>query len=176
MQYIHMHTVPQTDIHIPSHLLRLYQSNPLWRKWSRAEWVSKLNAYSYQQKKKQRMTQFTHHVITLTSVTNRGGLTVISAQVGMLTKASEKVIRREIQDYGVHCNIALQTRTQVLSYIQFNNIHKEFSCAIHSTDLIKTIVQRYITIRIHCETHKSSFFSNDNIKSKFNRLVIFQHQ
>ena len=65
-------------------------------------------------------------------------------------------------------------KAPTLTYVLLNNIHTKFTCAIHSTELIKTIINRYALIRIKYETTKM-IPKQDNMRQKLSRLIVFSH-
>ena len=88
-----------------------------------------------------------------------------------LCKAAEKSIR-SIDTLDTHAIKRVKAHT--LTYVLLNNIHTKFTCAIHSTELIKTIINRYALIRIKYETTKM-IPKQDNMRQKLSRLVVFSH-
>lgn len=113
---------------------------------------------------------------TLVSVKNRGGLVVISPNTKKLFVVSEQLLRNYITCNGVDTNVLIKTRNGVLNHILLGNLHGFMKCAVHSTSTIRSLIHRYIMIRVHYETQKITSEKNENIRSKLNRLVIFQHQ
>ena len=114
--------------------------------------------------------------ITLVSSKDRGGLIYCSDFMKKMCVISEQTIRNHISAKGIDKNIVMSCRSNILNHIFFNNLHRGVQCAVHCAHIIKTIVTRYILIRIHHETQQEESKKNDNIRSKLNRLVIFQHQ
>ena len=108
---------------------------------------------------------------TLISVKNRGGLMTPNSAMVELCKAAEKSIR-SIDKLDTHAIKHVKAHT--LTYVLLNNIHTKFTCAIHSTELIKTIINRYALIRIKYETTKM-IPKQDNMRQKLSRLVVFSH-
>lgn len=109
---------------------------------------------------------------TLISIKNRGGLTIPNTPMLRLCKAAEQCIRWSLQVLDSAAIKRVQAHT--LTYTLLNNIHLDFKCASHATELIKTIIQRYTIIRIKYEASKLDP-KQDNMRQKLNRLVVFSH-
>lgn len=111
--------------------------------------------------------------LTLVAVKDRGGLIKPHTAVIGVCLAAERSIRLLVTKLGLQHNIHQRVVTQTLSYVLLNNTHAAYTCAAHSTSLIKMIIERYSLIRIHHETSKLT--NTNNTRSKLNRIVIFSH-
>ena len=112
--------------------------------------------------------------VTLINSKNRGGLVQPHPAVVEICLITEKAIRYLLQTIGLVNNINLRITNHALSHILLNNIHRKFSCSIHSTALVTLIVKRYTLVRIHHETTKLAA-NTDNKRSKLSRLIVFSH-
>ena len=112
--------------------------------------------------------------LTLIKAKDRGGLIKPNPILTQICIACEKSVQSAVSRHGISSNIHKAVGTQTLSYMLHNTIHLSFCCAIHSTTLIKTIISRYATIRVHHETTKLES-NKDNLRQKLSRLVVFRH-
>ena len=110
---------------------------------------------------------------TLIGVKNRGGLVTPHPRVHTICVATEKTIRYILTCQGLPATIHRLVTNRTLGYVLLNNIHQTFTCASHSTSLVKDIITRYSLIRIRHETTKS--VQQDNLRQKLHKLVIFSH-
>ena len=90
-----------------------------------------------------------------------------------LCMVAEKSLRHTVKSQGLPTTALKQVATQTLTYILLNSLNQPFTCLSHSSALIRDIVTRYITIRIKYELTK--VVSQENMRQKLNRLVIFSH-
>lgn len=111
-------------------------------------------------------------VPTLISVKNRGGLITAPDHVQIVMKAVEATVRAIVSNSIIPKNAHAIIMTQALGYVLNNNVHKRFSCAIHSTSVIREVIKRYTKIRLK---HEASKLDGPVIRSKLSRLVIFSH-
>lgn len=109
---------------------------------------------------------------SLISIKNRGGLKLSNPIVSKLCLMNEHILRQILSVEGLSPNTYKKALSLVMSYAVSHDLIQHFTCASHASSLLKTLVSRYCTIRIHHETKKASS-DQSNIRQKLN--ILFSH-
>lgn len=113
---------------------------------------------------------------TLISSKNRGGLIQANPIIDNMCLVAEKALRAVVDTVGLPENCHKLAVSRALTHIYLNSIHMSVPCATHTAALAKTVVERYILIRLRYETTKvDSDAKTDNMRQRLSRLILFSH-
>ena len=90
--------------------------------------------------------------------------------------AAEKALRSVVEALGMPKNCYKLSVNRALTHIYLNSINLEIPCAAHTAALFKTIVGRYILIRLRYETTKAEGNAkSENMRQKLSRIILYSN-
>ena len=107
---------------------------------------------------------------SLLDVKDRGGLTRPSKKVFELCLITERAIGASNMGKLVFRRVIAIS----LAVAHEKRLQQQYSCATHAAALMRVVVRRYVTIRLHHITNTCNELIVSN-RRRLNRLVIFNH-